>query len=388
MTARYSRRQVVLGGAGAVAVGAGLGVGVDRWVSPRDEELHDETPAGAVQTGDHQPGVHLPHTPAAHQLVTVLTWPDDATPGRDALAPLLAGLGEEILAVVGSGPSALLPDGPGDLTVQVGLGPSLVAAVDDSLPGASGLPAFVGSDDLDPQARSGDLVLLVAATDPTGLGFVTERLTELLPGATVAWQQQGIRPPGRGPVARNPLGHLDGIIVPRDDDALDRGVWIGSGPAAGGTVGVIRRFELDVVGFRTLPIDEQEAVIGRRKIDGAPLSGGAPDAEVNLLAKSPSGDFLTPARSHARAAHPSFTGSPLMMRRSYGFTGTDPERGDATSGLLFISYQNDLDVFVRTQRRLDATDDLMTYATVTAEISFLVLPGFDADRPLGSSLFA
>ena len=75
-----------------------------------------------------------------------------------------------------------------------------------------------------------------------------------------------------------------------------------------------------------------------------------------------------------------------MMRRSYGFTATDPATQRLTAGLLFTSYQNDLLTFVRTQQRLDDEDDLMTYATPTAEVSFLVLPGFSRERPLGSTL--
>ena len=105
-------------------------------------------------------------------------------------------------------------------------------------------------------------------------------------------------------------------------------------------------------------------------------------AHVDLEAKTPDGRYVTPARSHARAAHPSFTGSTTMLRGSYSFTDSDGSRG-----LLFRCFQRDLDTFVRTQRRLDDVDDLMRFVTPTASASFLVLPGFDADRPLGATLF-
>jgi dye decolorizing peroxidase len=57
-------------------------------------------------------------------------------------------------------------------------------------------------------------------------------------------------------------------------------------------------------------------------------------------------------------------------------------------GLLFICFQRDLQDFVRTQRRLDEVDDLMQYVTPVSTGAFLILPGFDAARPLGHGLLA
>lgn len=387
MTGEYSRRQVVAGGAGALVLGAGLGVGADRLLDRRDRATTTDksTAPPPPHAGTHQLGVHLPETPPAHQLASVLTWPERSRPNPGRIKEMLAALGADILAITSSGPTKLLPDGPGDLTVQVGIGPTIVSMFGADLPGARPMPLYRGSDRIPRRLRTGDVVLLVASSDPTVTGPVTARLTRGLDAAAVAWQQSGTRGPSTGPTSRNPFGFHDGVIVPRDSAALERGVWVSSGPVASATVGVIRRFELDVSGFQALSTKRQEEVMGRRKIDGSPLSGGGPLDEIDLLAKSPTGDYLSPARSHARAAHPTFTASPLMMRRSYGFTGTRSD-GSATSGLLFVSYQNDLDTFVRTQQRLDDQDDLMAYATATAEVSFLVLPGYDRDRPLGATL--
>ena len=59
----------------------------------------------------------------------------------------------------------------------------------------------------------------------------------------------------------------------------------------------------------------------------------------------------------------------------------------AERGTLFRCFQRDLDTFVKTQRRLDEVDDLMGYVRLTATGSFLVLPGFTAEQPLGCTLF-
>ena len=71
-----------------------------------------------------------------------------------------------------------------------------------------------------------------------------------------------------------------------------------------------------------------------------------------------------------------------MLRRSYAY-----DNGSGDEGLLFISYQRDLRSYVETQRRMDEVgDELMKYAKATASATFLILPGFSVQRPLGSNV--
>lgn len=383
---RVTRRSILFGAA-AAAAGAGAAVAVDRFLVDAGTE-HDAPDLLAWHAGAHQCGVDMPARPPHHLLFSALTWQRAPTP--DHVRHLLGRIGQTVLDLVEGAPREVLPDGPGVLMIQVGIGPRAVRLFGTDLPGAKTLPAFAGSDDIDPHQRSGDIVLLVAADDPSVLAPVTQHVTaetiDPAAGWSIAWQQQALRPPGEGPRTRTPLGHHDGVVVPDDSRDMATGVWISDGPAATGTIGVVRRFALDHQAFDALSEAERDAVIGRRRVDGAPLSGGTIDSDVDLSAKSPSGDYLIPANAHVRAAHPSFTASPLMMRRSYGFSEVDSSTGRSSPGLLFISYQNDLDTFSRTQLRMDDMDDLMTFATATAETSFLVLPGFDRSRPLGSTL--
>ncbi|NYD68160.1 Dyp-type peroxidase [Agromyces atrinae] len=397
-TPRPSRRSVLLGaGAGLVAGIAGT-VGANAVISAGGSGTAPATPtadipprgAAVTATGRTQAGIARPGTPQMNCLVAVfdLDLADDAV--RGALPARLEALGAAILAL--SSPGAANPDGSGDLTVTVGLGPRVVAAIDPALPGALALPAFAGDDAIPARRNGGDLLLSLSATDGGLLHPVLDELVRALGDVSPRWRQRGFRAVGEGTIARNPLGYHDGIIVPHGRDELDENVWIADGPAAGGTVCVIRRLLLDTSGFGAEAPERRDAIIGRREGDGAPLSGGGLHDEANLLAKTPDGSFLVPARSHVRAAHPSFTGSALMLRRGYAFD--DGETTDAAgapiadSGLLFVCFQRDLDTFVKTQARLDETDDLMSFATPTASASFLILPGFDATRPLGSPLFA
>ncbi len=336
-----------------------------------------------VATGETQAGVARPADPQRSALFTVFDAEvATATQTRD----LLFAIGAATLRLTAAGASVpgVTDDGAGDLTITVGVGPRLVALAGRNLPGAAALPAFAGERNLDPRARGGDLLLAVQGTDAGLLDPVTAWLAGPDPKLSMRWEQPGFRGIGNGRpgVARNVIGYLDGIVIPRTPTELDADVWIADGPAEYGTICVLRRLRVDLDRFRAETVDRQDAMIGRHRSDGSPLSGGGPMAHVDLEAKTPDGRYVTPARSHARAAHPSFTGSTTMLRGSYSFTDSDGSRG-----LLFRCFQRDLDTFVRTQRRLDDVDDLMRFVTPTASASFLVLPGFDADRPLGATLF-
>lgn len=382
-----SRRGLLLGGS------AGLGLGV--LGTAAGLRLADSTPASTISNnstqpvtsrGRHQAGVVRPETPQRHVLVFVADL--DESPSRDQALAAVAAAGDavDIHTNATTASADALPDGPGDLVVTIGIGPRLVQAINSSLPGAQALPTFADDDGIAPEHIGGDVLIAVYASDVNACQPVAHAVLDAIPGASLRWSQAGARGAGQGTVARNPLGYHDGVIVPRSEEDLNDHVWIDSGPAKAGTVAVIRRLRLDIQGFRELALDERDAIVGRKHADGAPLSGGELMDEANLLAKSPEGEYLVPQRSHVRAAHPSFTGSSLMLRRSYGFSNAPHANTDADDGLLFMCFQNDLDVFIRTQRRLDDSDDLMAFTKPTASASFLIVPGRVGDAPLGASL--
>ena len=377
------RRSVLIGLGGLVT---GAAVGVTGWAgiegaatsgaAPTTAPALAPEPARVDVAGDQQAGIHRPSTPQRQGLLFALDL-DSTDLGW------LPAIGEAILDLVEGGKSGVLPEGPGDLTVTVGLGPRLIAVVDPTLPGAEELPAFKGDENITDDRRGGDVLLAAYSSDPTVLRVVLESLSATVPGSTLRWEQRGFRGPGTGGVVRNPLGFLDGIIVPHTDDELDRNVWIADGPLAGGTICVLRRLRLDIAAFHERSRREQEAVFGRRFGDGAPLSGGGTLDQIDLRAKTPEGDYVVPADAHARAAHPSFTGSELMLRRGYAF-----DDGEGDTGLLFVCFQRTLRTFVATQQRLDDVDALSKFVTPTGSATFVMLPGFDRTTPLGATLVA
>jgi dye decolorizing peroxidase len=390
---KISRRDVLIAG-GGLTLGAVGAVVVTRTIASEPAAPPEVEPSTAVSAfGESQAGIARPGMPQSHGLLSVFDFDEATDPG---FVGLLAGRLELLTTAIVECTHAsdfdpqVTPDGPGDLTISVGLGPRVMTAVDPALPGTLDLPVFANDDSIAASHRGGDLLLAVHSSNPGILSAVLDRLTRDLAGTSLRWQQAGFRAAGYGTVTRNPLGYKDGIIVPHREDELAKSVWIADGPLAGGTICVIRRLRLAVPEFRSQPLARQDAIIGRERVDGTPLSGGQPDDPVDVNAKSADGTLLIPARSHVRAAHPAFTGSPLMLRRGYAFAngivaGPDGQPID-DQGLVFICFQNDLATFTRTQLRMDELDDLLEYTTATASATFLILPGFSATSPLGASL--
>jgi dye decolorizing peroxidase len=380
-----SRRTALIAGGGVVLGAAAIATAVG--VATRTPGDHES--AVSAPFGTSQAGIARPSTPQKHGVISIFDFTD-----RDS-ADFIGTLQQRLRDISREIPLSIAVDQAtrdGDVTVTIGLGPRVVAAIDPTLPGSTDLPLFADDEIITDNERGGDLLVAVYANDPEVVRSVAQRVVRDIPALQPRWHQEAQRGAGEGSVVRNPLGFKDGIIVPHGPTALDDNVWLREGPLAGGTICVIRRLRLKGDEFRSESLARQEQIIGRHKVDGSPLSGGAPDAAIDVESKTAEGEFLTPPRSHARAAHPAFTGSALMLRRGYAFDNGTATLDDGTtvddSGLLFICFQHDLDTFVKSQHRIDELDDLRQYTTTTASATFLMLPGFTEAQPLGASLFA
>lgn len=332
-------------------------------------------------TGPHQAGITLPREAQPNLLVVVADVHDGV-----AVGPLLAELGEAVRTLTAGTDARLLGLPPGDLTVTIGIGPRLVRMAGPALPGTADLPQF-SREQIAPQTRGGDLLIQICAGDAGILSVVAAALLgQAGDRVRERWRQSGRRgstiPVTEGVTApRNVLGFIDGIVGPHTTVQQQRDLWLaGPAPVTGGTIAVLRRMELDLPRFAALPVATQEAIFGRRRDTGTPLSGGTIASDPNLGAKTPDGRYLIPADAHLRRAHSTVVGVGLMLRRSYGIDEPAP-------GLLFISFQNDIRTFTNTLTRMDNGDALLPFTTTTASASFLILPGFDRQHPLGATLF-
>ncbi|WP_245572481.1 Dyp-type peroxidase [Actinokineospora enzanensis] len=331
-------------------------------------------------TGLFQVGITIPQQAQSNLLAVTLDVDNDVPIG-----PLLAELGETIRALTAGTDPRLLGLSPGDLTVTIGIGPRLVRMADPALPGTTDLPQFP-HEQITPQARGGDLLIQICATDAVVPPITAAALLTQAGNRTQErWRQSAHRgstvPLGQGRTApRNQFGFIDGIVGPHTPAQQQRNLWLpGPPPVANATIAVLRRMELDLPRFAALPVATQEAIFGRRRT-GEPLSGGTITTDPDLGAKTPDGRYLIPADAHTRRAHSTAVGVGLMLRRSYSIA-------EPTPGLLFISFQNDLQTFTDTLTHMTDDDALLPFTTTTASATFLILPGFDQAHPLGATLF-
>ncbi|OIV38463.1 peroxidase [Mangrovactinospora gilvigrisea] len=365
------------------------------------------TPLTAVGTdrvpfhGAHQAGI-AQRAQAVGQLAAFDLRP--AGRSRRALAALLRRWTAAAAAMAEGRPPSdddqvALDAGPSRLTVTFGLGRSLFARVDglgDRLPAAlAPIPAF-GQDQLDPARSDGDLFVQIGADDPNVAWHALRTVQRLARGtAAVRWQMSGFnRAPGAATVDRTPrnlMGQVDGTGNPA---SLGK-VWVprSSGDQAwmrGGSYAVVRRIRMLLDDWDELDGGRQEAVIGRRRSTGAPLSAPAHAPErtpMDLAATGSDGLPAIAANAHIRLAAPQSNGGATLLRRTFSFhDGYDPD-GAPDAGLLFVAWQADPRTgFVPVQRRLDRGDALSVFVRHVSSALFAVPPGCAPGEYVGQPL--
>ena len=156
---------------------------------------------------------------------------------------------------------------------------------------------------------------------------------------------------------------------------------------AGGSYAVVRRIRMLLDSWDQLSVARQEKVIGRRKSDGAPLSGGTETTPVDLGKIGPDGVLAIAGDAHVRVAAAASNGGAAMLRRAFSYhdgIGTD---GAPDAGLLFVAWQADpLRGFVPVQRKLDGADGLSRFLRHEASALFAVPGGCGPGEYVGQRL--
>lgn len=417
---RHFLTGTVAGAAGIAALaGAGLGAGgmhlATRGSTPGDSPASDGTgPAGGEQSldavgaaadatispfGPHQAGIATPA--AAHALMLGLDLREGVD--RDSIVRMLRLLSDDIVRLTAgqaplADPEPELALRPARLTVTVGVGPNLVERAGMPAPSwLKPLPAF-SVDKLEDRWSDGDLFLQVSAEEATTVAHAARMLLkDARAFTTVRWRQTGFRSPSAPAVPtgsmRNLFGQVDGTANPTPGSALfDATVWVPDGPWKNGTSLVLRRIAMDLDTWDELDRPGRELAVGRRLENGAPLTGSTETDEPDFAATTEAGFPVIPEFSHLRAARGEEGGGRPMQqifRRGYNYEDptTDPERRLADAGLLFASFQADVDTqFVPIQQRLDKVDLLNHWTTPIGSAVFAILPGFEEGGFLGEGL--
>ncbi|MFE1762865.1 iron uptake transporter deferrochelatase/peroxidase subunit [Streptomyces angustmyceticus] len=394
------------GAAGLVAGGAGGALGVSAARSGPEDAAKAVTSIGATEVpfrtarAGQQAGITTPLQATGH-LVAFDLAPDADRKTAAALLRRWSRTAEELMA--GRTPDAdtgvALDAGPSSLTVTFGFGHSFFGRTGltkhrpvqlDPLPDFS-------ADALDPGRSNGDLWIQIGADDALVAFHALRALQKDAAGAArLRWQMNGFnRTPGataRPMTARNLMGQIDGTNNPKPSDQdFDRRIFVGqdAGPEwmRGGSYAVVRRIRMLLDDWEKRSRHEQERVIGRRKDNGAPLTGGSETTPMRLDASGPDGLPVIPADAHARIAAPESNQGAAMLRRPFSFHDGFREDGAPDAGLLFVCWQADpLRAFTQIQRKLDRGDALSPFLRHEASGLYAVPPAADPGDYVGRPL--
>lgn len=431
MPESLSRRGLLGWGAASAAVGA---AGFAGGMATANASEGDGGRAGGGTTGDaravasdsypfygtHQAGIVTPAQDRLHFAAFDVT-----TTSREDLVALLTAwtaAAAEMTAgrPVGGDPTSYSapPNDSGEadglsasrLTLTFGFGPTLFrdAAGKDRF-GISGrqpaalqrLPHFP-ADALDPARSDGDLCVQACADDPQvavhairnlarlGFGVVSLRWSQLGYGRTSSTSTAQATP-------RNLFGFKDGTanLKAEDPSALDAHLWVGpkddaKAPwMAGGSYLVARRIAMNLETWDRSSLREQEAIIGRDRREGAPLSGGKEFTAPDFTVKGREGRPLVAANSHVAMAHPTRNGGVQMLRRGYNYTDGSDDLGRMDAGLFFIAYvRNPARQYIPMQTRMAKQDALQEYLQHRGSALFAIPPGAKEGEHIGQALFA
>lgn len=401
--AGISRRRL-LGTAGATGVVLGTAGAAVGYAAAPSEAAAPLTSLGtdrAMFHGKHQPGITDGLQARGHLVAFDLA----AGAGRKEAAALLRRWSETSRRLMAGEPSThddtdvARDAGPSSLTITFGFGHSFFArtGLEKQRPTAlDPLPEF-SSDHLDKNRSNGDLWVQIGANDAL-VAFHALRAIQKDAGraAKVRWQMNGFnRSPGATShpmTARNLMGQIDGTRNPKPSETdFDQRIFVPAkgDPAwmANGSYAVVRRIRMLLDDWEKLSVTAQEDVIGRRKSDGAALSGGTETTAMDLEKTDAKGNLVVPINAHARITRPDQNGGAAMLRRPFSFHDGIDTDGVPDAGLLFVCWQADpLRGFVPVQRKLDRGDALSQFIRHESSGLFAVPGGAAEGEYVGQKL--
>lgn len=412
VASRQPRRRSFLFGAAGAAVGTAVGAGgtaaaLASGKDPAPEPARDEAGANAASVvafhGDRQAGVDTPAQAHAAFVGLDLRTPDGARLATAQDVRRLLGLLSDDAARLCAGRPPLadnepeLAGSPSNMSITFGFGPGLVDAVAPRAKPAwlRPLPAF-DVDRLEDRYGQTDLLVQICSDDPMALAHAQRMLLKDARSFTrLRWVQGGFRTAygsaASGATMRNLFGQLDGSGNPLRQ-ARQETIWGSEQIPAWtehGTSLVLRRIAMDLDEWDRVDRPGRDFSLGRHQSSGAPLTGSREHDVPNLAATDDGGLKVISPQSHVARATARKPGEKIF-RRAYNYDdGAVDSHGTPGSGLLFASYQADVErQFVPIQRRLDEADLLNEWTTPIGSAVYAIPPGCREDGFIGEGLFA
>lgn len=415
-----SRRALLTGGLAVAAVGAGAGA-IGYNIGRQSATGVDGLAATFDFDGPHQAGIV---TPAQDRLHFVAF--DLSTQSRAEVIDLLqkwTQAARRMCSGEDAGPYGAVggnydapPDDTGEalgldpsgLTITIGFGPTFFTSPNghprfglagQRPPALVDIPHFP-ADLLEKDRSGGDLCIQACSNDPQVAVHAIRNLARIAFGtAVVRWSQLGF---GRTSststtqaTPRNLFGFKDGTanVKAEETDIVNESIWAHSDDGAGwmtnGSYLVARRIRMTIETWDRTSLREQDAIIGRDKREGAPLSGGTEFTEPNFAATGRDNEPLIPVDSHVRNANPDFNNGAVMLRRGYNFVDGSDALGRLDAGLFFLAYQRDPRTsFIPIQQNLARNDAMNEYIKHVGSAVFAMPPGtMNSNEYLGQTLF-
>jgi deferrochelatase/peroxidase EfeB len=396
----FGRRSFLMGALAAGAGGAAVGPLTGN-AAPAASTVVGRTGAFPFH-GAHQAGIDRPPPTRAQSVASFVSF-DVTVPDRRELADLLRTLTERSRFLTTGGTprragaaqrddrllgGTVVPDG---LTVTAAVGASLF---DDRYGLTARKPVQLRTmqafehDDLNPAECHGDLLLQMCAGHRDVLVHAFLDILAHTDGALrPRWRADAfLNPPRPSGTPRDMLGFKDGIANPDTGDTrqMNQQVWVQPRTAepawtVGGTYQVVRIVRFFVEEWNKVPVGEQERIIGRRKITGAPMYG-TDESQDPVYTNDPQGK-VTPLNAHIRLANPQTpqtASTSSILRRSYQYIRTPDPAGDVNVGHVFCCFQRELNTYIAMQTRLE-NEPLVEYISPTGGGYFFVLPGVRND---------
>ncbi len=301
---------------------------------------------------------------------------------------------------VGADTGEALDLAPASLTVTVGLGPRIFTdtfGLSDKKPALLRELQSLPSDAFKTELTGGDLSLQACADDPQVAYHcirVLARIAKHTGAAATRWAVMGFgrASAGKGQTTpRNLFGYKDGTRNITEKADFEKFVWIKDNAPAWqqhGSYQIVRKIQMKIENWDTDRVSDQNAIFGRHKVSGAPLTGKQEFDTPDFNKMDDSGALIIPDTSHISLAAHENNGGLKILRRAYNYTEGINEVGLLDAGLLFICYQNDPAHFETLQRRLGASDALNEYISHLGSAIFFVPPAPREGSYIAAGMFS
>jgi len=223
-------------------------------------------------------------------------------------------------------------------SIVIGLGQSLLSALEIDIPGMRIFPAMANLG-IEIPSTSAALLCWLRGHDRGELYHLTKTLEDVLsPG----FYLENVVDAFEYKNSRDLTGYEDGTENPKDQDAEDAAIVRGQGPGMDGSSFVaMQQWLHDLEYFRSLAVSEQDDIFGRHIGDNEEFDEAPESAHVKRTAQE---GFEPPA---------------FMLRRSM------PWVENADAGVMFVSVAKSCDAFENVLNRMLGLNDRVTDAVFT-----------------------